>query len=409
MYGFYGLAWMAVRRKFPSLDEAIIAGIVNYVVRKDQFFYSSFVKLYSDSPVHLQHDLKYRFEPQIYDSLCKKIRFSELIPIRRRIVLVFGFMLSNLYSLLEIANGKVFHETLIRGWSERSEEIFADVFRSGFGAHIVCSPFFRPLRQFRWFLSLRRRGVRVSFFSHRYNLKDLISVLRASDIDRFVSVNMCLSQQSAARFVGIFSPAEVYTTDEWDPFGVFFYDFLRLGSCNVFNRLHGVGLYCPIVSYTELTCMTGRQLNFYSFFSKSTYCFLDISFVNVLSVNLKSVSHKPFVVFGQCGGCNDMMILENEEYVIQFISKRFPSKTVYYKFHPNCKSATKKEISYKLQWANLIFVEDVPVCDYIGFSLFSTTALCDDFPHFLIRTKDNDPSLLFDDYPNILDACENWN
>jgi hypothetical protein len=155
--------------------------------------------------------------------------------------------------------------SLVRGWVEVTTAMYNDVMSK---AMIRIFPFpFGLKRQIAFILSCRKRGLDFSLDGIPYSLLDICMLAFAGDdIDEKIAAIELKANRKYASVLVDAQVTTVFTSDEFEVASFAIYDeLLKMGSC-VVNTAHGIGLYCPNVSYS---CFRGFSIAQSDFYSKS--------------------------------------------------------------------------------------------------------------------------------------------
>lgn len=151
--------------------------------------------------------------------------------------------------------------TVFRTWVDVSLTIFRPLPSDGL---ILVYPF--PLnvrRQLKYIHRLRSEGYRFRLFGAPYPLLDvLLWSLRPRDI-RLVEIERATMERHANELAGQFGAKLLLTSEDFE-FGTFALgSSLRDSGVRVENFAHGVGKYCPYVSYDRFVVLNDAQEDYY--------------------------------------------------------------------------------------------------------------------------------------------------
>ncbi len=153
--------------------------------------------------------------------------------------------------------------TFIRGWVEVTADMYPSEIRQG---RLLIYPF--PLnfsRQLRFILWCRRTGINYSLTGQPYPLMRIFWLLvKRIPYDIILAdIEIYTNRRHAEELIRS-NPLCFFTSDEFETAGFVLNAMLIDVGVRVVNTAHGVGNYCPNISYSEFRILSNSQREFYA-------------------------------------------------------------------------------------------------------------------------------------------------
>lgn len=152
--------------------------------------------------------------------------------------------------------------SVIRAWVDVSEAMYGEQFST---ADLRIFPFpLRVSRQLRFVLNCHRRRLRFCLDGLKYSLsRSALTLLQRQRRDlSMVSIELEASRRYGKMLLEG-APQLVATSDEFEIASFAMYEAPIAGGVKVINTAHGVGVYCPYVTYSEFYTFNDAQAQFY--------------------------------------------------------------------------------------------------------------------------------------------------
>lgn len=261
------------------------------------------------------------------------------------------------------------------------------------------------IRQFSYFLFLRRNGYKFKTDGNPYSPVDFLKFLIKRNL-RSLQRMESRAQIRHAYEVAAMGVNTIQMSDEFDVGNLDFCRAIRRLKIRIINSAHGVGTYLPVHVFHEFHVLTQHQRNYYM----PIYgCEYKLRSLNVKKRNIDSpvvahgLSKVALVFLSQTSFSVSQVVSENEAKVISRLAAEFassPKIELLYKAHPNNQAAIVPPGFQPLR--NLAAVNGHPGTIFV--SLFSTCYIDPNFigRKFLIRIGLIYPELVFDNMDDIL-------
>ena len=177
------------------------------------------------------------------------------------LLLIFKSILHGAFRYCEkpfVAGGIV-----IRGWVEVTADMYPAEVQKG---RLLIYPFALNIaRQLKFVLWCRRSGVDYSLAGQPYPLMRILwMILKRVPHDTILAVIEIDTNYQHAEELIKYRPLCVFTSDEFETAGFVLNSSLIAAGTRVINTAHGVGNYCPNISYSEFRILSESQRNFYA-------------------------------------------------------------------------------------------------------------------------------------------------
>lgn len=261
------------------------------------------------------------------------------------------------------------------------------------------------MRQFRYFLFLRKNGYKFKTDGNPYSPIDFLKFLMKRNL-RSLQRMESRAQIRHAYEVAALGVNTIQMSDEFDVGNLDFCRAIRRLQIRIVNSAHGVGTYLPVHAYHEFHVLTQHQRSYYMPIYSCEYKLrsLNVKRSNKVEPVLAHEFPKVVLVFlSQTSFSVSQIVSENEVTVISRLAAEFassPKIKLLYRAHPNNHTATTPPGFHPLH--NLAAVNGHPSTIFV--SLFSTCYLDPNFigRKFLIRIGLIYPELVFDNMDDIL-------
>ena len=152
--------------------------------------------------------------------------------------------------------------TVVRGWVEVTAQMYPAEIQQG---RLLIYPFaLNVARQLRFILRCRRTGIDFSLAGQPYPLVRAFRMLFARvPHDMILAELEVIANQRHAEELLRERPQCLFTSDEFEAASFVLHDRLIAGGIRVVNTAHGVGNYCPHISYSEFRVLSDSQHAFY--------------------------------------------------------------------------------------------------------------------------------------------------
>lgn len=177
---------------------------------------------------------------------------------------IVNFLIKSLSHRLFRLFSKSLHDNsiVVRGWVDVTESMYMEELKF---SRLRIFPF--PLgikRQLKFIWKCKKNGLDYDLSGLPYSIFPAVKTIFSSNgRDHAIALLEIIANQKYAIEILKSNVSEIYTSDEFEVGAVAMYELLIDAGIRVTNTAHGVGVYCPYVSYTDFIGFTNSQISFY--------------------------------------------------------------------------------------------------------------------------------------------------